>query len=228
MLENHMVLPSAAPESKYEHIQPKREESCSICKQTGYLTDDGWSTEICVEHDETDFLASAGDDLTGAADTEWGWVCSDACRSQIMYEKAGEKKVLDAVLDACRVIDLYGNTAIEIVNKHTDGYAQESIVEAARTFLEAVGEFTKHADDRPAWLQRDTRKEELEYAMWQAGEKARRLAFSLGYDVWILTKRKPIDSIEAICNEWEVRKLATAAASAANIAVALKEAEGAA
>jgi hypothetical protein len=144
--------------------EPKREENCVICGQAGVLVDDGWYKEAFIERGgeegEEDYLEGEGY-LIEAVDTASGWVCSTACESQVMYQRleTWDQEKLDAVADACRVINEYGDRAREIVNQLTNGYVGEELVIQAREFLHSV-----HGDNDPvpAWINRPSRVEELE------------------------------------------------------------------
>ena len=118
-LENHMVIPSAAPNSKYSHLGPDRRAWCVTCKQQAYLIDNGWYTDTCVKiDDEGDYLAGDGA-LIDADDTPMGWVCSQSCRSQAMYNACDEWKkwILNEVLEAQLTISAYGELASKIIRE---------------------------------------------------------------------------------------------------------------
>ena len=148
---------------------PEREETCLVCGQAGVLVDDGWCKEAFAEQD-----AESGEDyLTGegylieAEDVPGGWVCSTTCESQAMYQRLSEQgqKVMDAVADACRVLDEFGDRARGIVNGMTSGYVGEELVIQARELLHSV---RGDGNDLPAWLNRPSREERLEGAINKA------------------------------------------------------------
>lgn len=157
-VENQMVRPTAAPEPG-PGLEPEREEKCVACSKVAYLLPDGeWNTETAIVRDEDGpFLTADGDSLPGAADTPMGFVCSEICRSQAMYNAAdeGQKEALDKVLDACRVLAEYGPTAFRLADKA-----------GAVLGLNAPADFLDFAVDADAsWTNRQTREERLERTM---------------------------------------------------------------
>lgn len=153
-LENHMVSPSAAPDSQYDYLEPEREETCVSCGKTGYLVSDSWYEETIVDDDgEGAYLAGDGKALTGAVDWKYGWVCSERCQSQVMYEKAepDARKALDAVLDASRTLLEYGEVARNLVNSLATDYIDESLVKEATKFIVMA----EGAGDAPPWTERE-------------------------------------------------------------------------
>lgn len=138
-----MVLPSAAPESKYEHLEPAKEAMCAYCKRSSYLTEDGWDTEVCVDNDGvSDFLTGCGECLTEAADTPMGWVCSNYCRSQAMYAQAEnwEKEALEKVLEACWILVEHGEAARAILSEKMEDEPSFEFIRGADDFIAIVGE----------------------------------------------------------------------------------------
>lgn len=151
-LENHMILPSGPD---YDHLQPERTETCVSCQKTGCLVDCCWYTETTIEDDgEGPYLSGDGETLTGANDTKHGWVCSEMCQSQVMYDRAApfEKEMLREVHDACRVIAELGSAARDLVNDFMPSYVGEDLVKEADRFLEAVADTGK---EMPAWCNHD-------------------------------------------------------------------------
>jgi hypothetical protein len=95
----------------------QRTDCCIVCKQQAYLIDDGWYTDTCIKiDDEGDYLAGDGS-LVDADDTPMGWVCSQSCLSQAMYNACDEweKEVLNKVLDAQHIISEYDEQANRII-----------------------------------------------------------------------------------------------------------------
>lgn len=151
MLENSMVCPSLAPEFHPEHLAPKRNEICIICKKTACLVpDDGWYPDYFIADGDAPYVAGEGNELMDAVDTPHGWVCSKLCRSQAMYDHASDsdKQALRKVMEACRVIEDFGKEALQIAEKGMGNpFLSEKITEAANEFLEAV----YGVDDMPKW-----------------------------------------------------------------------------
>ena len=153
------IATTAAHLQHYDGPQPdeSRFRHCVICNKEGYETDSGFVDNPRLEHDpEGDYWD--GDAMIEADDGPHGWVCSNRCRSQSMYNHATgpEKEALDAVADACRVIREYGHIAQNIVGVE---------VETGEDFLAAVHD---DIDDLPAWLNRPSREESMEQAITTA------------------------------------------------------------
>lgn len=169
VFENRMVMPSAAPpESRHDHLEPERTETCAACKKTGCLVSDGWYTDTSVEDDEDGpYLAGGGETLRDAEDTPSGWVCSNACRSQAMYASASvsERLALDRTLDACLTIAEYAAHANPVVKRYFDGHLT-GLIAKVNDFLGEI----EH-DKTPDWCNRLTREEALERALKAAEER---------------------------------------------------------
>jgi|ERR1700733_835354 len=100
-------------------ITLQRTGYCIACKQQAYLIDDGWYTDTFIKiDDEGDYLAGEGA-LVDADNTPMGWVCSQSCRSQAMYNAASEweKLILDRVLDAQRFISEFRELSSKIIRE---------------------------------------------------------------------------------------------------------------
>lgn len=157
-IENHMVL---GPIPGDNGIDAERDEMCIVCDKEGCLSEGRWLADSYVDMDEgVPFLD--GTELYDATDTEHGWVCSDSCRAQAVYQfaSADDRKALDAVLDACRVLQQYGKQAASLMNAGTNACIGEELVDEAHTFVEAAGE--------AEWANRETRETRLEEAIRDA------------------------------------------------------------
>jgi hypothetical protein len=150
-LENSVALPVLP--SKYDDMKPQREEICVICKKEGSLVSGGWYTETYVDTDEDGYyLAGEGDYLIDAFDSPAGWVCSNRCRSQAMYQLASEleKESLRKVRNACWILAEYGKYALDVVNKKMDGFVSDELIDSANNFLEVVAD---DCNNMPEWCE---------------------------------------------------------------------------
>jgi hypothetical protein len=128
-----------------------RAAKCIICGLWAEQVDGAWLTDTYVDDDgEGPFVT--GSDLVEAAETDYGFVCSDPCRSQAMYEYAEnwQKEVLTTVLDALRVIQEYGGIARNIVNGQMPAFyfGEDFIAEAGKNITSMTG------DGEPEWSNR--------------------------------------------------------------------------
>lgn len=217
MLQNSMVLPTVAPEFLADALTPKRDETCIICKVTACLIpDDGWYPDMTITGNDRDgaYMEGVGREFMDPSDTPSGWVCSKACRSQEMYQRASEsqKKALRRVMDACLVIQQYGKQAVEMVEANLDGCITGQLTDGATEFLEAVG------SDSAAWCEEDSPADKMAMAVASARMRLEKLSSDLG--------------IETTCRmndghtwEWHNEQHARHAATCANLVLGLKEAE---
>ena len=198
----------------YEGPKPPEPSTCIVCGKEGTPTDSGWVENPELQTDpEGDYWD--GDALLDAYDTRHGWVCSNRCRSQAMYDHLddNDKKALNAVVDACRVLSEFGARALKIVNRETGDYVYFSkLTEMADDLLKSVH---YDIDDPPAWLNRLTAEEEL----WRV---AHRIMFSLNYLAVDLSIRSKID-IDSGRN-YQAADEAQLTARTANLVIGLKEA----
>lgn len=206
--------------SRYENNapEPEREETCVSCGKQGAYNGNEWlnAETMEVDSDGEGYQWLTGETLYCAADTPMGWVCSDECMSQAMYEKASEyeREALDRVLDACRVLSEYGERACKLVNEKLDGYVPDGLHEGVNEFLKAVGE--------PKWTNRPTREEKLERAILDAETRLRWMA---GIDFGCVAAFRaslPVPISWGDCERAE--EFARLAGRAAHIAMDLKEA----
>jgi hypothetical protein len=134
-------------------LEPIATAQCIICKQYGQQVSDGWYKETFIDNDGNDeygeYLAGQGW-LSEATDTPSGWVCSERCQSQAMYNRAtpDEKEALKKVHAACRAIVEYGTKAREVINKAMDSYVGESLLDEPAFLLEAVKD---DGNSMPEW-----------------------------------------------------------------------------
>jgi len=197
----------------YEGPKPPEPSTCIVCGKEGTPTDSGWVENPELQTDpEGDYWD--GDALLEADDTKHGWVCSNRCRSQAMYDHLddNDKKALNAVVDACRVLSEFGARALKIVNRETGDYVNSRLTELADDLLKSVH---YDIDDPPAWLNRPT----AEDALWNV---AHRTMLSLEYlagDLGISSKVKIHSG-----NRYSAETKARQAAYAANLVIGLKEA----
>jgi hypothetical protein len=199
-------------------MQPERTEDCTICKKTGCLTSDGWYSEATLDRDEDGYyMAGHGEYLGDAVETPAGWVCSKRCRSQAMFAGASpfERKALQKVHDACRVLSEYGNKARALVNAHTDIFVDVALISEANDFLDAIADDGK---DMPAWCNRETREAQLEQVVRDARRRIGYLCEDIGMD----TANEVTFNVQS---PFFMGRRARQAASAAILAETLKAAE---
>jgi hypothetical protein len=153
--------------------RPLREEVCASCNLVGYKLDDGdWVYDVRVVR-EPDGPRLDGEDLFEADDSPMGWVCSDQCRSQAMYDKATpeQKEALDKVRDACMVLSEYGETAKEAV-----GLSLDTAISPRRFLLD----IHDTANDPPDWCNRPLYVDRLARVAERASRRLRYNASELG------------------------------------------------
>ena len=219
-LQNHMVTPSAAPDGP-DDPRPLREEVCVSCNLIGYkLEDSDWVYDVRVVR-AADGPYLAGEDLPEADDSPMGWVCSDRCRSQAMYDKATpeQKEALDKVRDACMVLAEYGKVAVDLVNEQTS-HTAAPLGALANLFLEAIHDTP---NDPPEWCNRPLYADRLARVAERASRRLRSNALELGI-------RAKFGMIEAVYPmRWEnrvrIQDHARLAASCALLAEDLNAAE---
>ena len=176
-LENHMVLPAAAPDGP-DDPRPLREEVCASCNLIGYkLEDSDWVYDVRVVR-AADGTYLAGEYLPEADDSPMGWVCSDRCRSQSMYDKATpeQKEALNKVRDACMVLAEYGRVAKDLVDSST-AYTMTSGFAAADGFLSNIHEIP---NDPPEWCNRPLYADRLARVAERASRRLLSNASELG------------------------------------------------
>lgn len=208
MIENNMVLPSAEPNDPHSHLEPEEEAICAACKVHACLVSDGWYADYYVDFDgESDYLSGDGQWFKDAADTPMGWVCSNACRSQAMYDQASEneKHTLDRVFDACRVLAEYGDLAKNILD--------EKIGDSPVYLTDVGNEFWNLTADAP-WINRISYEDSLRCSILKAIRQTEYLSADLGSHV------KVWENVW----DWQSRLLAEHAATCARIAQELKSA----
>lgn len=151
-----MGLPAFA----LEQLESSREATCIVCEKTACRAEDGWYADTVVQNDgDGPYLEGDGEFFPGANDTPHGWVCSKACRSDAMFNHAGdaEKKALRRVRDACHVLDQYGREALALAEK-----GMEDTPSSAVDFLRAI------AADEARWCNEESREDALESAIRSA------------------------------------------------------------
>ena len=162
--ENHMVLPSAAPEAVElpDLLAGCRQARCVTCGVEAVLYEGDWIADAEVERDTFGDTVVDGNTLCKGEETPLGFCCSKRCRSQAMFSHAdaSEQEALRRVSDACRVIAEYGRIAVRVLESGMEDSPRELIAQA-EDFLEITA---SSEDDTPEWCNRPTREESLENA----------------------------------------------------------------
>ena len=198
------------------------EEQCAVCGRKCSLVNERWlkAETVFIENDgEGDYLD--GEDLPEADDSKLGFYCSERCASDLMYRKADplDRKALDAVLDACRVLVEHGDKVSDIVLRSplSGALSGEELVSNANDFLDAV-----RTAQQPRWTDRDSREDRLWGVMYKAQISLKVFAqYELGWDAARIAEQPaPISALDELrCN-----RLAKKAATIAHIAIDLRDA----
>jgi hypothetical protein len=197
----------------YEGPEPPTSDTCIVCGLQGTPTDSGWVENAFLHIDpEGDYWD--GDVLPEADETKYGWVCSNRCLSQAAYNRLDddEKKALNDVVDACRVLADHGDWASKIVNREFSRYVGDGLLEVSNVLLSSVHD---DVDDPPAWLNRPTAEDALRIAVNHVRLKLEYLAQHLGM-------RTKVDM--NLGKNYEAADKARLTARAATLAIGLKEA----
>jgi hypothetical protein len=198
---------------RYEGPEAPASDTCIVCGKKGTLTDSGWVENPQLFDDpEGDYWD--GDYLPEADETKYGWVCSNRCLSQAAYDRLDddEKKTLNSVVDACRVLAEYGERARKIFDREFRDYLGEELLKESAALLALVYD---DVNDPPEWLNRPTAEDALRIAVNHVRLKLEYLAQHLGM-------RTKVDM--NLGKNYEAADKARLAARAATLAIRLKEA----
>lgn len=199
-----------------EPLEPEDVQDCIICRTTGTFYDGQWIKNAEEDEDEDHVRYFKGDWLTGAGDVPKGWVCSDACRAEAVYETASEaeQKSLDAVIDACRVLVREGPTAVKVLEANMP-LVNPVVVNEAQYILDAVG--------KTEWADRDSRETDLEVVMRRTAGSLRAQAASFGFETQTFLEQVPERWLREY-HDMRAIRAATKAATMARLATELEEA----
>jgi hypothetical protein len=151
--------------------EPEAEAQCAVCGLQMVMCRDQWLRSDSVEtHTDEDGDYLDGESLPEADDSKLGFFCSERCASDLTYRKADplDRKALDAVLDACRVLAEHGERVAGILLESplSGGFLIEGLTGQVNEFLDAV-----HYSDIPKWTDRESREDRLEKALRGAANK---------------------------------------------------------
>jgi hypothetical protein len=199
-----------------EPLEPEDIQDCIVCRTTGTFYDGRWIKDAEEDEDDDGVPYFRGEDLPGAGDVRKGWVCSDACRAEAVYETASEaeQKSLDAVIDACRVLVQEGPTAVKVLEANMP-LVNPVVVNEAQYILNEIGE--------AEWADRDSRETDLEVVMRRTAVELRVQAVSFGFETQVFLKPVPERSLREY-DDLRAIRAASKAATMARLATELEEA----